>query len=579
MSRGTLSAVRLEGVCKSFSGPAGPIRALNHICADLRAGQITGLIGPDGAGKTTLIRTIAGLLAPDTGQISVLGQNLVQDALPAQRQLGYMPQRFGLYGELSVQENLNLYADLQGLPAAERPDRFGELLTITGLAPFTDRLARRLSGGMKQKLGLSCVLVGNPRLLLLDEPTVGVDPLSRRDLWRIIYRQVEEKGVTVILSTAYLDEAERCQEVLLMHQGELIDQGSPRRYVQAMVGRSWQATVPKEMSKRAFVQQMADLSDVVDAVILGDNVHVVTRTETPPEPPPSKTAETRPVFQAVPPRLEDYFIAVLAERTDRRPAAVDLGRARVKRGKEAVITVNNLKRRFGPFYAVDGIDFEVYRGEVFGLLGANGAGKTTTFRMLCGLLPVSEGEAKVAGVDLRKAPARVRARLGYMAQHFSLYGHLSVDENLYFFSGVYGLRGREQRQRIRWALTALELEPFRQQPAAHLALGYQQRLALACALLHSPEILFLDEPTSGTDPLARREFWQRINNLAEQGVTVLVTTHFMEEAEYTDRLLIMQAGKVLAAGTPRDIRRHGRTRDTPEPTLEDTFIRLIEANA
>ncbi|MBN2701711.1 MAG: ABC transporter ATP-binding protein, partial [Methylothermaceae bacterium] len=265
-----------------------------------------------------------------------------------------------------------------------------------------------------------------------------------------------------------------------------------------------------------------------------------------------------------------------AERTDRRPSAVDLGGPQVKRGKEAVITVNNLKRRFGRFYAVDGIDFEVYRGEVFGLLGANGAGKTTTFRMLCGLLPVSEGEARVAGVDLRKAPAKARARLGYMAQHFSLYGHLSVDENLNFFSGVYGLRGREQRQRIRWALITLELEPFRHQPAAHLALGYQQRLALACALLHSPEILFLDEPTSGTDPLARREFWQRINNLAEQGVTILVTTHFMEEAEYTDRLIILQSGKVLAAGTPRDIRRRARTPENPTPTLEDAFIQLIK---
>lgn len=563
-------AIRLEGVNKVFAGPTGTIQALKNFSATIRAGQVTGLIGPDGAGKTTLMRLIAGLLVPDGGKICVLDQDPTHDALAVQRCLGYMPQRFGLYEDLTVQENLDLYADLQNLPPAERPGRFQELLAMTALAPFTRRLAGRLSGGMKQKLGLACALLGNPKLLLLDEPTVGVDPLSRRELWQIVHRQVREKSLTVFLSTAYLDEAERCDEVLLLQQGTLIAQGTPASFIQAMRGRSFQVTVPTAMPKRTLVQKLASLPEIADAVLSGNQVRLVTKT---PKVPEIFGLKAEPAA----PRLEDYFVAALSERRPYYSSnLLDLGR-KWSGERETVIEVQNLKRRFGDFYAVKDISFKVYRGEVFGLLGANGAGKTTTFRMLCGLLPVSEGKAYVAGIDLHRAPAKARARIGYMAQRFSLYSQLSVAENLKFFSGVYGLRGSAQRSAQRFALDAFGLEPFLNLPAGNLPLGYKQRLALACALLHRPEILFLDEPTSGVDPLARREFWQHINRLAEQGVTVLVTTHFLQEAEFCDRLVLLQAGKILACGTPEDIRLRAATSENPTPTLEDAFIRLIEA--
>ncbi len=577
MSAATLIAVQLEGVSKVFPSPAGPIPALANLSATIRAGQITGLIGPDGAGKSTLMRLIAGLLVPNAGRITVLGQELACNPLAVQQRLGYMPQRFGLYEDLTVQENLDLYCELQGLPQAERPQRVRELLAMTGLAPFTDRLAGRLSGGMKQKLGLACVLVGKPELLLLDEPTVGVDPLSRRELWQVLSRQVQAQGLTVLISTAYLDEAERCQEVLLLHQGQLIGQGPPCDFIQTMRGRSFQVTVPAGISKRALAQRLAASPDIADAVIVGDKIHLVTHTPAPPSLPEATGMQ----LTAVAPQLEDYFVAALTATKEEKGKHVpnlrlNLGRAPTSGDREAVIKVRNLTRRFGDFYAVQGVSFEVYRGEVFGLLGANGAGKTTTFRMLCGLLPVSEGIAQVAGVDLRRAPAKARARIGYMAQRFSLYGQLSVAENLAFFSGVYGLRGSAQQEALRWAQEAFSLGPFLNLEASHLPLGYKQRLALACALLHRPEILFLDEPTSGVDPLARREFWRHINHLAEAGVAVLVTTHFLKEAEFCDRLALMQAGKILALGTPEEIRHLAATPDNPEPTLEEAFIQLIE---
>ncbi len=556
-------ALRIEALTKTFPPE---VTALDGFGATIRAGAITGLIGPDGAGKTTLMRLIAGLLVPDAGRILVFGTDVVSNPARVQAQLGYMPQRFGLYEDLTVQENLDLYADLQNVPLQARPERYGQLLHMTGLAPFTARLAGRLSGGMKQKLGLACVLVGHPRLLLLDEPTVGVDPVSRRELWQILYTQVREQSLTVLLSTAYLDEAERCQEVILVHRGRKLGQAPPRQFTDPMQGRVYRARTPA-LSKRRLQRRLLQHPEIVDAVIQGDWVRLVTRR---PQPPRLDDLDT--TVEAVAPRLEDAFIIRLQEAGEQiRVSEVSLSRKLETGTPEAVIVVHDLKRRFGDFYAVKGISFEVRRGEVFGLLGANGAGKTTTFRMLCGLLPVSEGEAKVAGVDMRHAPARARARLGYMAQKFSLYGQLSVTENLSFFAGAYGLRNRPKRERLAWALATFELEPFSRQRAIDLPLGYKQRLAMACALLHEPEILFLDEPTSGVDPLARREFWLRINALADQGVTVLVTTHFMEEAEYCDRLVIMQAGEILAEGSPEAIRQQ-----TGAATLEEAFIQLIE---
>ena len=571
--------VTIDGVSKHFLSGKRKIQALQDISVHIRKGMITGLIGPDGSGKTTLMRLLTGLLVPDTGRITVFGMDPKGDATPVQSSIGYMPQRFGLYEDLTVLENLNLYADLQGVLTEERSERFRELLRMMGLSPFVSRLSGRLSGGMKQKLGLACTLVRSPEFLLLDEPTVGVDPVSRRELWTIIYSLVREEGMSVLLSTAYLDEAEHCGEVIVLHEGHLLSQGPPETFSEAVQGRTYSVTVPG-MKNRALQESLLMRTDVTDAVILGDGVRLVMEDNVPPETgrlmPGAKGVSVRPVR----PHFEDGLISMLRRR---RPTSITKAEEKTEEvvaqtiGADHVIEVKNLERRFGDFYAVKGVNFFVKKGEVFGLLGPNGAGKSTTFRMLCGLLPPSSGSLSVAGVDLRRAPATARGRIGYMSQKFSLYGNLTVKENLGFFSSTYGLKGRRLQERLDWALSEFELTDLAESVSMNLSLGHKQRLAMACALMHEPDILFLDEPTSGVDPLARREFWHRINSLAEQGVTVMVTTHFMQEAEYCDSLAIMSAGEILTLGTPAEIRAAARSAEHPEPTMEDAFISLIES--
>ena len=521
----------VDGVSRAFRTGRRRITALREISFSIRSGTVTGLIGPDGAGKTTLMRLIAGLLVPDGGTLTVLGHDATSEYLAVQGMIGYMPQHFGLYEDLTVQENLDLYADLQQIPVRDRPGRYRELMTMTGLAPFTGRLAGRLSGGMKQKLGLACTLVNPPRLLLLDEPTVGVDPVSRRELWAIVDHQVREKGMSVLLSTAYLDEAERCGEVVLLHEGRMLGQGEPGDFSRRMGGMTF--LVRADTGRRRLPERLSRHPLVTDAIILGDGVRIVTdRPEEAGELARTLSVSGSEVrVEPVPPRFEDAFISLLhrqkGDQVQARPEPEPLTSA-VSGTDDEVIEVRNLGRRFGDFHAVRDLSFTVRRGEVFGLLGANGAGKSTTFRMLCGLLPATDGRLRVAGQDLRVARARARSRIGYMAQKFSLYQGLSVEQNLRFFASAYGLFGSRQRDRVRWALERFELEPLRNAVSGELPLGFKQRLAMAAALMHEPDILFLDEPTSGVDPLARREFWHRINTLAESGVTVLVTTHFME---------------------------------------------------
>jgi len=574
------AVVTVDSVSKYFLSGKRKIQALQDISIHVRRGVITGLIGPDGSGKTTLMRLLTGLLLPDSGRITIFGMDMKGDAMTVQSLIGYMPQRFGLYEELTALENLNLYADLQGVLTGERTERFRELLRMMGLSPFVSRLAGRLSGGMKQKLGLACTLVRSPQLLLLDEPTVGVDPISRRELWTIIYNLVREGGMSVLLSTAYLDEAEHCSEVIVLHEGRMLSQGPPETFSEAVHGCTYRVVVPG-MKNRALQERLLMSSDVTDAVVQGDSVRLVMGNADPPETgkllPGAKDVAIRPVK----PRFEDGLISMLRRRRQRNIGQVDAGNEeRIAQEIEAdhVIEVKDLERRFGDFYAVKGVNFFVRRGEVFGLLGPNGAGKSTTFRMLCGLLPPSAGSLSVAGVDLRRAPAAARARIGYMSQKFSLYGNLTVRENLGFFSSTYGLKGRRWQERIQWALSQFELTDLAESASIDLSLGHKQRLAMACALMHEPDILFLDEPTSGVDPLARREFWKRINSLAEEGVTVMVTTHFMEEAEYCDSLAIMSAGEVLALGTAAEIKAAATSADYPEPTMEDAFISLIQSS-
>ncbi|MGC8697654.1 MAG: ATP-binding cassette domain-containing protein, partial [Halothiobacillus sp.] len=548
--------------------------AVNNVSLHVPMGTVIGLIGPDGAGKTTLMRLMAGLLTPDAGSVQVLGVNVQKDPLTVQASIGYMPQHFGLYEDLTVQENLTLYADLQGVPFAQRPDRYQQLLTMTGLGAFTDRLAGRLSGGMKQKLGLACTLVRPPRLLLLDEPTVGVDPVSRRELWAIVYQLVKEDGMTVLLSTAYLDEAEHCDQVILLHEGQILGQDTPAAFTQHLAGRVFGAKRAQGL-RRHLQAELKQHPHILDAVIDGDWVRVLlTEQASPPALPDG-------VWQPLPPRFEDAFVLMLhGQRTAQTPPALapitpPHSEPTAHARPSEVIAVHALTRRFGAFIAVNTVSFSVQRGEIFGLLGANGAGKSTTFRMLCGLLPASSGALSVAGVDLFTAAAKARARIGYMAQKYALYEVLSVMQNLKFFARAYGLKGEHLSRRLAWALAEFDLGHYRDTNSGLLPLGFKQRLAMACALMHEPDILFLDEPTSGVDPIERRAFWGRINRLADQGVTIMITTHFMDEAEYCDRLVIMSQGRILAAGTPAAIRAQAQTEAAPNPSMEDAFIALI----
>jgi len=566
-----------------------PVQALEGVSLEAPRGMLTALVGPDGAGKTTLIRLVAGLLRADSGQLDVLGIDVARDPQQIQDRISYMPQRFGLYEDLTVAENLDLYADLHGVTQEARATRYPRLMEMTNLGRFTGRLAGKLSGGMKQKLGLACTLVRSPDLLLLDEPTVGVDPLSRRELWDIVRDLVDSQGLTVLLSTAYLDEAERCGHVVVLHQGKVLAQGPPRDITAIARDRVFVAELAAGQSPRGVQSRLLDEPDVVDAVPDGGRVRIVLGGDAPrggivgaghtggaPGAAFSAVLNGARISQ-VAPRFEDGFMSLLRRVADQEHAsAISLDRPLAASDADVAVRVRNLVRKFGNFTAVDHISFDVQRGAIFGLLGPNGAGKTTTFRMLCGLLPATDGELHVAGANVRSARASARAHLGYVAQKFSLYGALTVAENLDFFASAYGLRGSLKSTRITWAIEQFELGPHAREPSGQLPGGFKQRLAMAAALLHEPEILFLDEPTSGADPLARRAFWRRITALAEQGVTIIVTTHFMQEAEYCDRIAIMDAGKVLAEGPPGEIRHMADKQSGEEPSMEDAFIAVVE---
>ena len=569
------------------------VQALQGINMQIKTGQLTALVGPDGAGKTTFLRLIAGLYKPTAGSLEVLGMDVAKDPQSVQDRISYMPQKFGLYEDLSIQENLDLYADLHGVPMDVRKERFERLLKITDLARFTERPAGKLSGGMKQKLGLACTLVRSPELLLLDEPSVGVDPLSRRDLWSIIEQLVREENLSVILSTAYMDEAERCHEVYVMLDGQVLKQGTPDELTAQAQAQTWQVKPSPDMKARVLQAHLLDNQHyIADAVPKGDVVRFITRTES-----PSLPADLLPKGVVAEPRaaeLEDAFMLLLHEAKhiqktvlaqenlaldpsitlieNSDPPQVKTEQNVKQQLEKPVIVVKDLVRTFGDFTAVASTSFDVSRGEIFGLLGPNGAGKTTTFRMLCGLLPASSGMLEVAGMNLRTARAQARAKIGYVSQKFALYGNLSVLDNLKFFGGAYGLSGKQLKQQIDKALLQFELKPYAK--SGDLPNGFKQRLSMAAALLHQPEIVFLDEPTSGIDPLARRSFWYTIGELANQGMTIIVTTHFMEEAEYCDRIAIQDAGKLLAIGTPQQIR--GMTQLEGVNDINSAFIAIVE---
>ncbi len=493
-----MQTVQIKNLIKKFATGSEFITAINDLSLDIEKGKITGLIGADGAGKTTLIRLLIGLIEPDSGEILTLGLNPVTQKEELTPKIGYMPQKFGLYEDLTVIENLKLYADLK-----HQPHDFDKMLEFTSLAPFKERLAGALSGGMKQKLGLACTLLGSPDFLVLDEPSVGVDPISRRDLIKMV-KDLINPNTTVLWSTAYLDEAHSFDTAVVMDKGKVIYQGKPHDL----------ASTAQEFE--------------------------------------NKVIELMGGYKQEPSKIAQNYTPL-------------------ENNVEYTVIADNLEKQYGNFYAVKNNSFKIKKGEIFGLLGPNGAGKSTSFKMMCGLAKPTNGTAQIMGIDIKKNPEKARSNLGYMAQKFSLYGSLTVRQNLEFFASVYGIGINERAKKIDEIIEVFGFKNIQNQKSEDLPLGFKQRLSMAAALIHNPPVLFLDEPTSGVDVITRRDFWNHITSLAEKGVTVLVTTHFMDEAEYCDRISLFYKGETIAVGTPEQLKQQANA-----DNMEDTFIKLIK---
>jgi ABC-2 type transport system ATP-binding protein len=537
-------AIRARALAKRY----GAVEAVRGIDLDVRTGEIFGLIGPDGAGKTSTFQILGGVMEATSGTAELLGR----PARQARAYVGYLTQAFSLYQDLSVAENLRYVGDLRRVPPRDIEARGQRYLTMFGMERFTARLAGRLSGGMKQKLALACALVAEPRILLLDEPTTGVDPVSRREFWDAL-AQLSSQGITILLATPYLDEAERCHRVALVYEGRLHRTGTPAALRQSL---GLQRLEVRAKDLRGAETALAARDAIVDVQRFGDRLDVLV---------PDVKAGERAVLEALAgavesvrtatPTLENTFVAILRGLTgDTRVPAFPDPRPQPPLGGAIAIGARGLRKHFGAFQAVKEIDLEIRYGEVYGLLGANGAGKTTTIKMLCGLVEPSEGEARLAGEAGKLRSEHVRQQVGYMSQKFSLYDDLTINENLDFFAGVYRVPPELRAARKRWVLEFAGLEGRGGQLTGSLPGGWKQRVAFGAAIMHEPRVLFLDEPTSGVDPIARRAFWAMINQLADHGTAILVTTHYLEEAEQCNRLGFMVAGELVAEGTPSGVK-------------------------
>ncbi len=544
------AAIRVKDLWKRY----GAVEAVRGVSLEVNKGEIFGLIGPDGAGKTTTFQILAGVMEADSGAAEVFGR----PAREMRAQTGYLTQTFSLYPDLSVMENIRYIGDLRGVPPNEIIERGRRYLRMFDMDRFEGRLAGRLSGGMKQKLALACALVPQPSVLLLDEPTTGVDPVSRREFWDTLAHLAAE-GLTIMVATPYLDEAERCRRVALMHLGEIRQLGAPAELRAGLRARRLELRASNlGEAERALSEIAGPGEEIVDVQRFGDRLDLLAR-----DPEKAKLLLQKRMSDAGlrieeirvdEPTLENTFVATLralGQEPHETPFPCRHDHSEL-RGRVA-IGADNLVKQFGAFTAVKGVSLQVRQGEIYGLLGANGAGKTTTIKMLCGLLEPTSGEIHLAGERSLRSGA-VRQQIGYMSQKFSLYNDLSIEENLDFFAGVYGVPDEEREEKKRWVLSFSGLEGKEGQITGSLPGGWKQRVAFGAAIMHEPRILFLDEPTSGVDPLARRAFWKMINRLADAGAAILVTTHYLEESEQCNRLGMMVAGELVAEGSPSDLK-------------------------
>jgi ABC-2 type transport system ATP-binding protein len=549
-------AIEATGLAKSY----GEVAAVRGIDLRVDEGEIFGLIGPDGAGKTSTFQILAGVMEPTAGSVAIFGRR----PRDAREETGYLTQSFSLYPDLSVMENIRYTGALRRVPDDRIRTRARQYLRLFDMDRFENRLAGRLSGGMKQKLALACALVAQPRVLLLDEPTTGVDPVSRREFWDVLVHLAAD-GLTVLVATPYLDEAERCGRVALMHLGDLQKIGTPAHLRGSLDAHRLELQTPDlEAAERAFGPVTGPGHAILDVQRFGDRLDLLVRDLEQGRAALEHTMRTADLrvtdVRADEPTLENAFVATLRGLSHAAPQAPFPARHahHALRG-QAALAARALTKEFGAFTAVKDVTIDIRHGEIYGLLGANGAGKTTVIKILCGLMAPTRGHVEVAGGRSEIRAAAVRQRIGYMSQRFSLYDDLTIAENLDFFAGVYGVPRPEVTEKRRWVLSFSGLEGKESLLTAGLPGGWKQRVAFGAAIMHEPEILVLDEPTSGVDPLARRAFWRMINTLADAGTAILVTTHYLEEAEQCNRLGLMVAGELVAEDSPDGIKRaqHG----------------------
>ena len=550
------AVVEASGLVRRFAGHT----VLDEVTLSVAGGESFGIVGPDGAGKTTLLQIIAAILRPSSGECLVLGEDVRAHPERVQARIGYMSQGFSLYDRLTVGENIGFGATIRDVPRHEFEARKRELLKMAGLERFEGRREGALSGGMRKKLALCVNLIHQPPLLILDEPSLGVDPLSRRELWTMLDRSRAD-GRTVVFATSYMDEADASDRVLLLRDGKPLALGTPTELRQLAKGRVYRLSTAEP---RVLERQLVAAQHVVSFQKVSTRDYRVQCTE------PAKLADLAAEVGPTDPTMEDVFTVVSADGPSE--AAVENPAARQQGVEEVLVSADRVTRRFGDFVAVNDATLQIRAGEVLGLLGPNGAGKTTLMRILCGLLPPSSGGATVAGFDVARNSDQVRSRIGYVSQKFSLFLDLTPRENLKFFARAYGVPRREMDERIATASARAGLPQALSGLVGDLSGAVRQRLALACAIVHRPRVLFLDEPTSGVDPLSRFRFWRLISALASEGVAVIVSTHYLEEASYCDTLTMMMDGRIIAMGTLAALKNE---LGLDEARVEDVFLASI----